>query len=230
MTHLRNPGMIRSPDEKKKKRETKKNTTKTRHKSHGFSHVPSIPPMFHGTFRSCRWGSSAPTSGGARRGPPQQRRFWGIGGMKRKPRAPVPKGNRAGVLKGKSVARLGVVPCLISCEIKQVRTLFFALGFNGGFLAFGLRGPLWNTSTLTSTIFACKCIDRSAHSVRKDCAHCAYSFDLQRAFERILTVRTAGKMSKSRSSSREVGIRVPFFSVVYFSRGTLPQTSWLKGT
>ena len=32
-----------------------------------------------------------------------------------------------------------------------------------------------------------------------------------------------------RSSSREVGIRVPF-SVVYFSRGTLHQKSWSKGT
>ena len=29
-------------------------------------------------------------------------------------------------------------------------------------------------------------------------------------------------MCFTRSSSREVRIRVPFFSVVYFSRGTLP--------
>ena len=33
----------------------------------------------------------------------------------------------------------------------------------------------------------------------------------------------------SRARSREVRIRV-HFSVVYFSRGTLPQKSWSKGT
>ena len=33
----------------------------------------------------------------------------------------------------------------------------------------------------------------------------------------------------SRSSSREVGIRVPFFSVVYFGRGTLPQKKRVEG-
>ena len=35
--------------------------------------------------------------------------------------------------------------------------------------------------------------------------------------------------SKSRSSSREVRVRVPFFSVVYFSRGILPQKRGEKG-
>ena len=34
----------------------------------------------------------------------------------------------------------------------------------------------------------------------------------------------------ARSSSREVRIRVPFFSVVYFSRGTQPKKGVRKGT
>ena len=34
----------------------------------------------------------------------------------------------------------------------------------------------------------------------------------------------------TRSSSGEVGIRVPFFSVVDFSRGTLPTKKGSKGT
>lgn len=153
------------------------------HPAHVPWHISKLPMgKFSSDFRGCKTRSTSPEAF-----------LDGIGGMKRTSPDPErkpgwsPERKKRGQVRGRSMS-----------HFLRVRTHLSALGFNGGFLAFGLLGPLWNTSTLTSTIFACKCIDRSAHSVRKDCAHCAYSFDLQRAFERILTVRTAGKMSKSR--------------------------------
>ena len=54
-------------------------------------------------------------------------------------------------------------------------------------------------------------------------------FTLIRTIVSFGTLARKSKTSKSRSSSREVRTRVQFFSVVYFSRGTLPQKRAEKG-